>query len=909
MSPDLFDISRVEDLVTQGRVLLTPNQRLARAIRGAWDTRMRQRGFRAWEPLAVFSLEDWLQERWRIAVRQGGTASGVVLSREQELLLWQQVIAQRQEAAVGGGALIHAAAAAELASQARDRLLRWEIPLHDPAVRQRFRLESDCNAFAEWLSDFDARLNASGWLTAADCLRALAEARPSPGPVQVALVSVDELAPLEQRCLERLGEGIARAPESGDDAETVVHPFPEQRRELAAAAAWARQLHGEQPASTVGIVLADTGEQRVALDYLLRREFDCLGEDYYSLPVNFSTGIGLSRAPAVRDALAVLGTTGDSISVPQVVDLLHSRFLRLPDAGSPLAGVFIRELYNRGSEQVAVASLRNLATTIRDGDREGLALGNCLLEVSSMRQLRGRHMPSAWAGLFTQVLDTWGWPGAQTLDSLEYQQVSLWYQTLDRFRALDGVCGAVDAAEALRILRQVCERQVSHPQTRDSRIQVLGPLEAVGLCFDHLWICGMQGGAWPSPPRPNPFIPLAIQATAGMPHATPEREWQFSQTLLGQYRHACGTVHASYSKQVNGAPELPSGLLAGFTEQALDVGHEFNPAWPVQRAAARAEQLRETCAPALQEDELADLRGGSAIVEHQSQCPFRAFAEHRLGARLLPDFVIGISAPERGALVHEALQYLWTQIDSHEALLAQDGAARRSLVQAAAEAGTACLHPARRAALGHTCIALETERLEALLEQWLEVERARGAFAVQALEQPVRLSLSRLEISLRVDRIDTLADGGRVVIDYKTGKAAVKDWLGERPARPQLLLYGLAVDALPAAISFAQVRPDECEYVGIGVTDSIPGLKTDMAKLARGAPAYEDWESLNATWRNTLEQLAQAFVDGEAQVDPLPGSCQWCGLQGICRIDTAAGDGASGDDDHDGVNAGGERQV
>jgi len=52
----------------------------------------------------------------------------------------------------------------------------------------------------------------------------------------------------------------------------------------------------------------------------------------------------------------------------------------------------------------------------------------------------------------------------------------------------------------------------------------------------------------------------------------------------------------------------------------------------------------------------------------------------------------------------------------------------------------------------------------------------------------------------------------------------------------------------------------------------------------------DDWRSLNERWRENLERLAQAFVAGDAAVDPLaPGSCTWCGLQPLCRINIAEG--------------------
>jgi hypothetical protein len=52
----------------------------------------------------------------------------------------------------------------------------------------------------------------------------------------------------------------------------------------------------------------------------------------------------------------------------------------------------------------------------------------------------------------------------------------------------------------------------------------------------------------------------------------------------------------------------------------------------------------------------------------------------------------------------------------------------------------------------------------------------------------------------------------------------------------------------------------------------------------------QDWVSLNARWRENLEALANGFITGEAQVDPLGSTtCTWCGLQPLCRVDAQRG--------------------
>ena len=59
-------------------------------------------------------------------------------------------------------------------------------------------------------------------------------------------------------------------------------------------------------------------------------------------------------------------------------------------------------------------------------------------------------------------------------------------------------------------------------------------------------------------------------------------------------------------------------------------------------------------APPVAEQELEQLRGGSALIEDQSQCPFRAFARRRLGAQTLDEPVVGLSSADRGSILHDA---------------------------------------------------------------------------------------------------------------------------------------------------------------------------------------------------------------------------------------------------------------
>jgi probable DNA repair protein len=883
-SQQFYQLNPLIPFIESGFTLLTPNFRLARRIKAAWDNLQQERGAAVWEPLPVYPLESWLLQRWRDSVCLGLGPDRVLLAEGQALELWQRAIEREQ--ARGQYRLLQDSAAASLAHQARERLLRWQVNLSAPRFSSAFELDEDCAAFLAWNEGFEQYLQADSLATGGDCVTQLlgcAEELPQ-GPLL--LMDFDDIPPLFQACVDGLATRLEYRVGEGLEARCSGSRYSDRRAELAAVASWAQDLSRREPLARIGIVLSDMDGDRFALEYLLRRAFDCLGDNYNSLPVNFSTGITLDRAPVVRDAMAVLRLTLRSVAVSDVTRLLQSRFLDLPDRKSPVAIKLLRRLYDSGRERVEVADLRYLASQLQAGEQQGLSLGRHLMSMTRLRELGESRLPSGWLDPLCAVLDSWGWPGAGPLDSLEHQQVQLWYAALEQLAAYDEVVGRLSLEALLGLMDRLLSSQVSQPQTADSAIQVLGPLEAAGLEFDHLWLCGMQGSRWPAPPRPSPFIPVALQRELQMPHATAEREWAYAEGLMRQYLHGTRELHASYACQLDAIPELPSALLAGFPMIDGDEQGPVDSDWQQACQGRAVEIIGQEWAPVPAEKELEALQGGSALLEDQSQCPFRAFARRRLHAEPLGEAVPGMSAADRGSLMHRALHLLFQAIPDSDTLAAtsQDGEAelvRRAVMTALEElprSGPSAVSPA--------WIELEGARLETLLSQWLAVERQREAFRVAATEEDLYLRLEALELRLRVDRIDRLPDGSALIIDYKSGACSLGDWLGERPAKPQLLLYGVAGGETPAALGFARLRIDDCAFIGAGEIAAAPGIRTDIAGLVRGGWEIDSWQALNDRWRGQLQDLAREFLAGQARVDPQVGACTWCGLQALCRVNS-----------------------
>jgi RecB family exonuclease len=134
---------------------------------------------------------------------------------------------------------------------------------------------------------------------------------------------------------------------------------------------------------------------------------------------------------------------------------------------------------------------------------------------------------------------------------------------------------------------------------------------------------------------------------------------------------------------------------------------------------------------------------------------------------------------------------------------------------------------------------------------------------------------------VRIDRIDRLADGARVLMDYKTG-AAARDWRGDRPDNPQLPVYALLSPQDLVAVAYAKVNAAECGFVAESERGGI-FPRTRQSDL-EGMSAFAE---LTQVWSRRIERIAGEFAAGHAEVAPTIKACQSCKLQGLCRVPAA----------------------
>jgi superfamily I DNA/RNA helicase/RecB family exonuclease len=143
-----------------------------------------------------------------------------------------------------------------------------------------------------------------------------------------------------------------------------------------------------------------------------------------------------------------------------------------------------------------------------------------------------------------------------------------------------------------------------------------------------------------------------------------------------------------------------------------------------------------------------------------------------------------------------------------------------------------------------------------------------------AVEQALKVRIGQVEITGRVDRLESDEQGRAVVIDLKTGGTAPRE--DELERHPQLGVYQLAV-LLGAFERFGLAEPGGAELVQVGKASGV----TARAKVQRQGALAEDPEP---GWAKDLVETVAAGMAGpvfEAKVNP---GCRTCPVASCCPV-------------------------
>jgi ATP-dependent helicase/nuclease subunit B len=867
---------QVDAWLRDGGMVVAASDRAARALRSAFHRARKAEKLEAWREPGIQDWNSFVREQW-LGCSQDDR---LPMSAAQEQLLWSDIVVHGQHPATTLDGPRHRIAA--LAREAHDLLASYAPQYLRAAARVAW--QRDSQAFSSWLAHFSDACRENNLLSESLLpleLTALLQDSSSSRRPPLLLAGFDRIQPMQRRLLDAWGTWREVAP---GQAATNVRFFaaPDAQSELAACALWCQRRVETNPGARLLVVTQEIATRRGEMERALLRHLPAAAEPLFE----FTLGVPLSQTPMVKSAqlflrwlsvpleeneLDWLFSSGQIATTPQELAALQRSMCSLRAHGEARTR-WTLESFCRQRHSAAILPVQWIQR-LNEAQRR-------------LKSVVGRpRTPIDWAELVPHLLKAAGWPGFRALASADFQAAKRWQQSLESCASWGFDGRRMSWQEFLSGLARALDETLFAPESRDAPIQIAGPAESAGLTADGIWFLGAEEDAWPATGSTHPLIPLPVQREARMPHTSPKLDWELGHAVTTRLLASAPEVCFSYAQQKEGAETRSSRLISKLAGQPEPLPPEF-AAPPASRpiTVVFSDTSRTPFAPGA-------VRSGATILTSQSQCPFKAFAVARLGAKGWEPAEAGLTAAQRGQLLHAVLHAMWGDppprgIRSLDDLLALDdrpmfvaGHVRRVFSEEVPDGIRECM-PRRY-------LDLEETRLIHLVCEWLDYEATRKAFTVADAESDRPIAVEGLHFSVRLDRIDRLNDGSLLVIDYKTGIVSPKLWDLPRPDDVQLPLYAsFALDPgeQVGGLVFARLRAGDLEFAGrmrnaaTTLSDRLSGT-SNLAKKPLTQQQLDDW-------KQCIEELARDFLAGRAEADPrdYPKTCVRCELPALCRI-------------------------
>ncbi len=357
-----------------------------------------------------------------------------------------------------------------------------------------------------------------------------------------------------------------------------------------------------------------------------------------------------------------------------------------------------------------------------------------------------------------------------------------------------------------------------------------------------------------SPEPPGMWTP-AQRELLGLPSRD---ELSAAQRTAWQYALHMPHIDVLWRTSEAGERLMPSGFVQEIQLQHAKAGIEgaehSAPDPRVQRELA----VLPTPHPMPTGEALPVTRLSASAYEDLRRCPYRFFALRQLKLQESDELESELGKRDFGNWLHTLLNYF------HQALkdaLVRDLPARLAMINIASEQAAIELGLTDSEFLPFAAI---WPRVRDGYLEWLAAHEASGA---QFVEGEVWKDMPLGDITLigKIDRIDQMPDGSRIVMDYKTeASGTTRERIKDGQEDTQLAFYAalLTDDTLAAAyINLGEKEPtrtyEQTDIVHLR-DELIGGILSDMSRIAGAAPL-------------------PALGEGKA--------CEYCSARGLCRKD------------------------
>ncbi|HIF89210.1 MAG TPA: hypothetical protein EYQ52_05285 [Candidatus Thioglobus sp.] len=665
---------------------------------------------------------------------------------------------------------------------------------------------------------------------------------------------IKKTTPEQNKLFDLLQSQELELPQANDTYKAISHPTIEM--ELQSIAEWSWEKISKKPQHQIAVVIPNLGELQHKVSSIFDEVFGSHAIETQQKPFNISLGNSLSQYPLIRHLFKVIDLSHEimqgNVELDSLCRVIPSPYIKGANIESNNRNLLINQLLGRGKSGFTTKQLTALITDCP-------ILKEQILNISQIQKKR-RASSEDWLESLYQLLDIWAFGSDRALSSSEYQLFEKFQNECLILNQNPALRRQITFEECVNLLKKHFDAVIFQPQSGDANIHILGALEAEGLHFDAVWVSNMTSDFLPGVVKFPLFIPANICSEFHLPSSTFDLIQTSAVSTLSKLKALSDEVHFSFAETNDGREQIATPLL------------DFEPCaenTPIAPQEQTLTTVKDTCAPRLKNTVI---KQGVQTLQDQMSCPFKGFVR-RLKIQEFESNHLGLNRAEQGVLIHRILETIFTEISTAKALKELSGESINRLIKSHAQN-----------AIGTTdqnYQAIEKGRIIRIIKQYLLLEEQRTDFTVVATESVVEVCIDGLGFTTKLDRIDQLANGDKLIIDYKTGQSALSQITGEVIEQAQLPIYAISNEV--DGIAFAQINASECVFKAVARDREIlPSSKQAQTKMP-------DWDAQLNTWQETLSKASLDFQQGVADVLPEKNACNYCDYDLLCRVEKTLG--------------------
>ena len=629
--------------------------------------------------------------------------------------------------------------------------------------------------------------------------------------------------------------------------------FIDQETELEAIAKWAKEVSLKNPNSQIGVVIPNLSQLQHLVKSTFDQEFDASLLETHHKPYNISLGISLCQYPLIQHLLSIVKISTQiikgNIDLEMLMKTVTSPYIKGALIESNSRALLVNRILGLGCEEATTQKVLKL-------------MKDCPVLIQIVNALRSLKIDKKIAledslDSINLLLLTWGFTSDRSLSSSEYQLFEKYQNESLILNRLSNFYKKVSLFDAIKILNTHLNSVIFQPKSGAANIHILGALEAEGLYFDYAWVSSMTSNFIPGKIKMPLFIPQKTSIEYELPNSNFLLVTEDAKVTLKALNNLSPETTYSYAKLMQNREELPSPYIdfKDYLEGSF-----------IKTSSRELIYIDDYKAPKIKE---LTIKKGVKTLQNQMSCAFRGFA-----ARLdIDDFEaphIGLSRLQQGNLIHKILETFFNEIKSGASLLKLTELELDNLIEKHTESATLSL-PKSNFKLN------EKIRLVKIIRQHIDLEKQRSDFEVIKTESTSEVDINGLKFSTRIDRMDRLANGDSLIIDYKTGKdVKVAQMTGDPIDQAQLPIY--AVTNSVDGVAFATINSNDCQF------KAITKNKSELPLTKQAINRMPEWDKQINEWTSILNSASEQFQNGIASVLPVKNACDYCDYDLLCRV-------------------------